>query len=158
MIHASYNENVHTTNYRFIEWRLFIKEIIPKGLELHSISDQGRTPFLDLFAGHVKFYYSKGLDLPFHSLLKTWLEDLEECGIDLDEYGRKESELKQQGLVSWSFYDSWSDSEWLLLDMSYGAFPGDWDISIEKAGKLFVEVPEEESGKIPGGWIEEDAF
>lgn len=94
------------------------------------------------------------------SLLNIWLEDLHESGVDLEEYGRKETELHQQQLTVWNFYgfEYNADGEytgregiWFVEEITYGPSPSDWKLEMG----CRIEHPTE-NVKIPGGWIEED--
>lgn len=86
-------------------------------------------------------------------LLYTWLEFLQECGVDLEEYGRKETDLHQQGLVPWNWRNFFSLRErWFLTSFTYGPSPSDWKVEME----LRYEDATESVAKVPGEWIEDD--
>ncbi|KAG7005760.1 hypothetical protein G7Y79_00018g045670 [Physcia stellaris] len=78
-------------------------------------------------------------------IFDTWLESLQECGINLEEYGQKEIDLHDQGLVSWSYYYPKWGSTLVLTDLTYGPLPSDWNVT--------WVVQEKETPYIPGGWI-----
>lgn len=80
--------------------------------------------------------------------LSAWLEILQECGINLEEYGEKEIDLHDQNLVSWScYYPKWG-STLVLTDLTYGPLPSDW--------KITWDFQDKETPYIPGGWIGDD--
>lgn len=85
-----------------------LKELLTKKVDLHNISFARRTPFLDLLIGlSSPFYPDRGLPM---FIIAIWLGDLEEGGIDLEAYGRREVELHRRGLVSWEWEGcDWSD-------------------------------------------------
>ena len=89
-------------------------------------------------------------------LLKNWLKSLQESGVDLEEYGRKETDLHQKGLVTWNLsYDYQSDRHF-LTSLTYGPSISDWKIMIEvrprDSTESVAKIPE-----MPGGWIEDDS-
>lgn len=104
-----------------VGWELLLKDLIVQGANLHNISSEHSTPFLDFLQGLVfypmelsvsDFDDMKPMELSRHelgdqsprpSLLKIWLDCLQESGLDLEEYGRKEVDLHLQGLVSWTW-------------------------------------------------------
>ena len=95
------------------------------------------------------------------SLLKIWLEDLQESGVDLEEYGRKETELHQQQLTVWNFdhfeYDAdfsptGREGTWVVKNLIYGPSTSDWKLEMDYWGKDAAENLK----KMPGDWIEED--
>lgn len=89
-------------------------------------------------------------------ILYTWLGSLQECGVDLHEYGRKETDLHKQGLVSWKLrYDFLSSDRWLLTSLTYGPSPSDWKLDLEYRRKR--KDATESLAKVPGGWVEDDS-
>lgn len=87
-------------------------------------------------------------------ILYTWLESLQECGVDLHEYGRKETDLHKQGLVSWEVISDFLSSDRLLLtSFTYGPSPSDWTLDLEYPRKDTTES----LAKVPGGWVEDDS-
>ena len=86
-------------------------------------------------------------------LLKTWLVCLQESGVDIEEYGRREMEFHQRGLVSWTWPSILQgvDADWLLTILTYGPSPSDWKIDIQ-----WREVPPGNHGKMPGGWVDDE--
>ncbi len=88
-------------------------------------------------------------------LLKTWLECLQESGVDLEEYGRKEADLDEQGLVSWSWHQ-YPDTKVFLTSLTYGPSLGDWKVRMEYRVEEMTGMPVKTPVKMPGGWIEDD--
>lgn len=145
---------------------MLLKELIVKDLNLHQISNHFRTPFVQLLMGLSEFGSIQSniqcdelvLNLP--PLIKDWLEDLQESSVDLEEYGRVESELYEQGVVDWDWDATEFDSNnnvvrgtrWLVRCLEYGPLPSDWKVEME----LQRENAAEDIGKMPGGWIEGD--
>ena len=86
-------------------------------------------------------------------LLNTWLVCLQECGVDLEEYGRIETEYHRRGLVDWTCSSNLPsvDAEWLFTIVTYGSSPRDWKIDIE-----WREAPPGNPVKMPGGWVDDD--
>lgn len=86
-------------------------------------------------------------------ILYTWLECLQECGVDLHEYGRKERDLHLQGLVSWDLLFGWSPrGRHFLTSLTYGPSPSDWkfDLVVRREDAI------ESAVKVPGGWVDDD--
>ena len=83
-----------------------------------------------------------------HRCLSAWLESLQECGVNLEEYGQAEIDLQDQGQVSWSFYSRKFRSTWVLTGLTCGPQPSDW--------KITWELRDKETPYIPGGWIGDD--
>lgn len=148
------------------------ENLIVQGANLHNISSEHSTPFLDFLQGLV-FYpmelsvsdfddmqpmelsrHELGDQSPRPSLLKIWLDCLQESGLDLEEYGRKEVDLHLQGLVSWTWlpYDPKPDRAWFLTSLTYGPSPSDWKGTVVYRHKRVAESP----GRMPGGWTEEE--
>ena len=167
------------------EWRHLIEDLIILGADPHVISFDSCTPFLQLLCVFFRIWYHAQFSLPelfdvapkipdqleFGSgnykpekrweiawLLHIWLQCLQDSGIDLEEYGREETELHEQGLVSWSggpfgFTDYLS---WSLTNLTYGPTLGEWNLSIELSYEELPESPGNMRGDMPGGWIEDD--
>ena len=154
-----------------------MKELIAQGADLHFISSLSKTPFLDLLKG---LFLEAPMEPPVsdpddlgsmeHSvcntlearcsqlevlpwLLNIWLECLQESGVDLEAYGRKETALHQQGLVPWTWLP-WRSGpgRWLLTSLTYGPSPSDWKADMEYQ----PEDAAESLAKMPGGWIEDE--
>ncbi|KAL9114818.1 MAG: hypothetical protein Q9187_007399, partial [Circinaria calcarea] len=93
-------------------WRALLRELVLHGADLHAVLTwkrregewPSRTPFLDLLKGATLYCEgvcsSQTLDQP----LKVWLEDLESCGVNLLEYGRKEKALYNEVVMQQDFY------------------------------------------------------
>lgn len=94
----------------------------------------------------------------FQVALLIWLENLHVSGINLEEYGRKELELYEQGLAAWLFYgEVWTpdggqvEMVRCMIRLDYGPLPSDWDVVVEE----HVSVPPN-PGRVPGGWAADD--
>lgn len=102
-----------------------------------------------------------------------WLTILQECGIDLVEYGKQEKQWldnKESGCDFRIFRDVWWDDrhetpngqfEVRLISFKYGSSPGDWKLwwsepTDELVGDFWREMElEERSLYIPGSWVED---
>lgn len=89
---------------------------------------------------------------PWPLMLDNWIQDLHDCGVDLEEYGRQEIYLREKEVVSWVWEQWWDETTWVMTDLTYGPSPSDWSIKMEELKDTVAEDP----AKIPGGWIEED--
>ena len=142
--------------------QLLVKDLIDQGADLHYITPTSDTPFvgllLELFEllSHLIVvnhdgWVTSSVSQKGSLLLKIWLECLQKSGVDLTEYGRKETKLHQEGLVVWYGLDSRLDIRWLLRNLTYGPSPCDWKLDME----LRYEATLESQGNMPGGWIED---
>ena len=146
-----------------IEWQLFLKDLIDQGADLHCITHVSSTPFVSLFQGLFEELDNYDLDERDRSvtssvcqkgslLLRLWLERLQTSGVDLTEYGRQETEIHQEGLVTWNgLCPEVLDIRWFLKSLTYGPSPCDWKLDME----LRYEATLESQGNMPGGWIED---
>ena len=136
----------------FTAWRPFLRELIGNGAPLHYIDTffYG-TPLTALIRCSINVAYDPD-DLEGASIygrlyrsLSAWLESLQECGINLEEYGEKEIDLHDQGLVFWSFDYPWWKFTFVLTNLTYGPQPSDW--------KVTWIIQDRETPYIPGEWI-----
>ncbi len=131
-----------------VGWLSTLEDLIAASCYLLHVSSHFRTPLLNLvywFLFEIK--YQEELQLPL--LLNIWLESLRTCGVDLEEYGRAEVDLFQQGLVDWG--SDWWET-WRITSFEYGSSPNDWSIEVEQLSDSSSDSP----GNMPGGWIEDD--
>ncbi|EXV06041.1 ankyrin repeat protein [Metarhizium robertsii] len=94
-------------------------------------------------------------------VVRLFLESASEAAIDLEEYGRRESEL----LVPYdSYYRNWPDfittpSTPYLVSIKYGPRPEDWDFTwdllVEEFAGEFWEMLENQPLHIPGAWVDD---
>ena len=127
----------------------------------HNKDCTGKTPFLNLFWYlWIKCMSTAAEDVILacrrpELLLNLWLTCLQEAGVDLEEYGRKEMELHEEGLISWVLKDSttWK-GDWILVlkTFTYGPSPSDWEVQLERRDAKADAEPR----KTPGAWIEDD--
>lgn len=119
--------------------------------------------------GELKFIYVEALSSrrtkQYGKILticvRLFLESASEAGIDLEEYGRRESEL----LVPYvSYYRGWKDftttpSNPYLVSIKYGPRPEDWDFTwdllVEEFAGEFWEMLENQPLHIPGAWVDD---
>ena len=158
--------------------QILLKELIEIGANLHSISYRfGGTPLTDLI--RTLFYricvlceYSGSIEVATNDVLpdvlSLWLEWLQESGVDLEQYGRKESELHQEGIVSWTFrraagprqedpvsgtfYYPWVHVICTIQSLVYGPLPSDWKLEVE----IIKDPTAENLRRMPEGWTEDN--
>ena len=67
-------------------------------------------------------------------MLANWCEDLKDCGVDLREYGLKETEMHEEGLTCWDFkpldFEPFEQRKFHLRSFTYGASPNDWSVDV----------------------------
>ena len=137
-----------------------MKELVELGTNLHSLhSYNDCTPFKSL----VGTCFHRSLESPeiardqiIPDLLCLWLECLQESGVDLEEYGRKEAELHEEGLVSWTLAFSWKDVEITIQSLVYGPLPSDWKLEVVFRERITPESPLQKPQRVPGGWVEDE--
>ncbi len=135
-----------------------LRELICEGADCHAISRELRTPLLDLIAQCFE-YHCVGIKGTPASNLAHWVEELDNCGVDLEGYGRTETMLLEQGFVSSSFRD-WAASpdprkpkvRQRVAGLKYGRRPSEWEITIERCEDPRADDLEQ---SIAGGWIED---
>ncbi|KAH7403241.1 hypothetical protein BKA64DRAFT_641243 [Cadophora sp. MPI-SDFR-AT-0126] len=156
-------ELTETRSRSLISLENLIVEVIQTGADLHSISDEGRTPLLSLL--EVILGYR-----PKTYVLQKWLELLDRVGVNLVEYGRKENEMRDDYEINWTFwidigrqYEYENMCCFKLLDLWIGETPDDFHFEFED---LYASTPlaaefwdwveanldEEKFKAIPGSW------
>ncbi|MCJ1475934.1 hypothetical protein MMC13_004598 [Lambiella insularis] len=158
-------------------WRQLIRELVSQGANLHSLRRGSRrqwgqecqealwTPIYDLFAGLISVHiqhWCVGAHLSelSHSLLKTWLEDLEASGVDLLEYGKKERAMHDHLPISQNCRDINGEaySKLYLVEFTYGASPDDWHLSFLDPADFyagqFCEMVDRPEVIMPGSWVD----
>lgn len=150
-----------------------MRELVTNGADLHAVltiedtkgEKRSETPFLRFFMGGNKRFWGSCPRDPsrFEELVKIWLEDLDTCGVNLLEYGRKEKalhdEFPMQDFMGDCFKDyHYHEIKWHLISFSFGTSVSDWRIWVSEpsdgyAGDFWsmIEPPEL---SIPGMWIE----
>ena len=134
--------------------------MINLGADLHSIDQNSFTPFI-----HVLIGFINSCDLPAPSFelsikigLKCWLSSLKSCGINLYEYGKREEELHERGLVRNKMkFTRWIRRTAKLASFTYGSSPGGWNIKLKYQYSDPNKTSGQDSGQVeemPGGWIE----
>ncbi|KAL4804697.1 hypothetical protein BDV18DRAFT_26868 [Aspergillus unguis] len=104
--------------------------------------------------------------------LKSWLEDVQLCGVDLKEYGRYELSLFQSN--DWLSTQRWTDlgpnldfeyqdadfadSGPRLKSFLFGPRPEDWvliwDDAVEEYASEFWDMIDDQPPPVPGGWVD----
>lgn len=158
--------------------RALTRELIAGGADLHAIYSRAvyqrnpsrvigedikiglrYTPLLCIFWGELTGHYFQVREsFTSHHHIKLWLEDLELCGIDLCEYGRKEKDLFDQSRVSREFI-TYDGHTFHLVNFTFGASPSDWQFYFleptdEFAGDFWSLVEEPEEKVMPGMWVD----
>lgn len=143
---------------------------------LHQDIHHEITPLKSLFKC-VFFYYPSNLD-PMHPLslaLSKWISALYSCGVDLEEYGRREHlawDDPDQKPTNPETEDTGFDSEGRFfktryqrlvgvddcLDFSYGRTPQDWKVWKHNFSadyvRMFWEMVERREEVMPGTWVD----
>lgn len=132
-----------------------LRELIFEGADYQAISLVGRMPLLDLIAQCVEHNLVSVEESP-SSLLANWVEELHNCGVDIEQYGRTELKLFQQRSV-FLYFLPWEGSPdpspLRLATFAYGSQPSQWRITLAKCRYPQSDEPER---SIPGGWVEEN--
>ncbi|MCJ1461287.1 hypothetical protein MMC28_011669 [Mycoblastus sanguinarius] len=84
--------------------------------------------------------------------LKNWVEGLKDYGVNLRDYGAKETELHDQKLTCWDFHHY---EDLRLTNFTYGESWSDWSFELKKIEEQSNPVTEDVQQHIPGGWVEE---
>jgi hypothetical protein len=189
------SEDLNVADFTWSHWNhvelnedlLLIRDLVSAGSCICERNNWLHTPLLEVCHGLV--YAQKALRI-FHDVrwinrawqrcsaqsprepIRVWLEQLVEAGVDLIEYGRKESglHLKHRVKKQWDYVDSFKESPTYgltiftlrLISFTYGPSPGDWQFWFtEEMDFSFLEfwhmVDHPEQG-IPGAWNEYDGY
>ena len=132
--------------------------MITLGADVHAIEKYPRTPFHHFLVGFTKHWDTRPpSELPVDSGLDLWLNSLENCGVDLSEYGKREGELHEQSLV-WNGFRVIEHAGSLagakIASFTYGSSPDEWDIKVEWE-ILGPNHDSDQVKEIPGSWIED---
>ena len=139
----------------FTAWRPFLRELIVNEAPLHYIDPRHyNTPLIAFLIYSIRAttgpndLKEASISEILYNALSSWLESLQEFGVNLEEYGEKEIDLHDQDLVPWSFHEPEWDFRLVLTDLTYGPLPSDW--------KVTWMIQDEETPYLPGGWIGDD--
>ena len=167
------------------DWRSLLREFIGKGADPNSagishqfykrkrLTTHFQTPFLRLL-GAVQIEDTSPSPWKLNETpLELWLQDLQACGVDLLEYGRREKAVHGQASIMKHFQfcktlaHGLEISSWHVVDFTFGSSPSDWHVEMAKCAtkKCLVEFfpytwldlgiePDEKS--IPGAWVHDD--
>lgn len=95
VMEAEHDVSLERTHWRMLNcehtWRVFIRDLIKAGADVSAIDSGGHSPFHDLLNYFARFPKNPG---PVQ-VLKAWLSDLKEAGVDLEQYGQVEFALHQ---------------------------------------------------------------
>lgn len=165
---------------------ILVRDLVSAGSCLLERNDWLHTPLLEICRG-ISCLCTTGIVLPYvisnvspswqkilvQSLevpIQVWLHQIARAGVDLMEYGRRESRLHRKPGVEkqWDFYDWSRDSSiyggkfftMRLISFTYGPSPEDWQFWFTEAMESFfcefwhmVDHPEQ---AMPGAWNEHD--
>lgn len=178
-------------------WSILVTDVARASLpeHLHSIErvtpwdDYGvpsweGTPLVSLVGGvlcHISEFDKTEWNHVIQEVLKMWLECLADAGVDLDQYGKKESRAWESACKG-AFDGVWRSSTCMRMDqrtlttnplkskdnkpwipmrftaLSYGARPEDWRIwwapDVEAWAGEFWETALQPMSRMPGEWIE----
>jgi hypothetical protein len=134
-----------TTNTHSLSWRPLIRKVTAAGADLSALDAWGRTPLCLLIHRYSVFMPERKPQWGLLHLLKSWLEDIFDAGIDLLQYGALESEAVQKrrneepapecacSKYSGSRFGprqcthtNKCRSQTNLISLHYGTRPGDW--------------------------------
>lgn len=159
-------------------WRGLLADAVSAGTDLHKISTRWlpfhRSTPLCLF---IKWYTidhgefrKHGYD--FTGIVRLWVTELKDVGVDLVRYGERHLALFKQGCCRKLFFiyvgvqrsgrefdpKLGNLEPWRLINLKYGPSPDDWEVWIsnprdEFAGD-FWRLVEEPELKVPGSWVD----
>lgn len=142
-----------------------MRKYVSSGCDLHTLSQEtGRTPLLEVFRGSMDYSRRvprKGIAMT-KIILEDFLDDLRASGIDLLEYGKKEKELHNLGIVKQDIEYRCFDRpgivtpKWRLTGFTYGPSIQDWQFwgsepSDEFVGDFWYQI-EHPWDFIAGAW------
>lgn len=162
-------------------WRALLKSCVRAGADLHVLerSPEGsaRGTALSAFVDRWRHHPLRLLgSMPHWDYnVRFWIRQLEHAGADLLEYGRRERQLFDQGLVPREFdvcvmpiWFTWGEfvkedhewRPWRLIAFTYGPSPSDWLIwgsnpRDEFAGE-FWEMVERGEEPMPGAQVDDE--
>jgi hypothetical protein len=151
-------------------WRRLIKEMVMAGAMLHAVNLDRRSILCNII-NHAQWSYSgcsKDVFTTILQVIKIWLFDLQEAGIDLVCYGADEKVLHLGRIVDnrCTFYLRNCRGPFFmdLIAFTYGPCPEDWQFYFSDptdvfAGEFWALVEaaackDELDLPVPGSWIE----
>lgn len=169
------------------DWRALLAECVNAGADLHSIYTNWRyywhKPLLHSpLLRFTDMFLEQDTWADIEAVIRLWVKELSNAGVDLLQYGRQEKRLHKDGsvtkvvLLPISRISIRSTRKWTklnperfgcvrLISFSYGASPQDWhvwysDPRDEFSGEFWrmVEHSQRQCSKsqIPGSWINDD--
>jgi hypothetical protein len=124
------------------------------GADLHirSKGERGDTPLI-LFLKSIRLWSYSVID-DLDSVLRFWVEILAEVGVDICQYGQRESELWSGGFP----LSDWRSSFGIrIIGFTHGSTPSEWRLLVEKPGDAFAGIfwdMVENYKHIPGSWVD----
>jgi len=150
------------------EWRAIIREAISGGSDIHAIRQRPfaspRSVFLELFGGQIIWRWRPTAAKQTNALTditQLYLADLNDSGVDLEQFGRREKQMWHEDMVSKEFKIWCGDylSEVTIVGFTYGKTPADFKLWISEVSDQFAgefwHMIENPCERMPGAWIEE---
>lgn len=130
----------------------YLAEGIRAGADLHVLSDEGLSPFATMCDIDYEIMHS-GLAEYLVIPMREWLQCLEAHGVDLLQYGARESSR-------WRIPSNSGDDAQRVLSFTYGPCVEDWAPIVEHVGDayagIFWDMVEHPERQVPGAWEAED--
>jgi len=140
----------------------FVNDLLASGSNENALNSSNlRTPLLEFLRGAFDgFWFERkrvGSVLKvIMELLTTWLELLQNCGVDLVKYGRKEKNLHRANQTSPEFPTMRISPNLRLINFTYGAQPKDWKFwfieVLEDWFSEFWDMVDHPERSMPGAW------
>ncbi|KAF3004681.1 hypothetical protein E8E14_003573 [Neopestalotiopsis sp. 37M] len=157
--------------------RTLVREMVKKKADLHfeqqpnALPQHMRgvdgypfsTPFFAVLIPDSWYPYhyecSRDLQKKIRRSMLCWLQDLQICGVDLEQFGKIEKKVFRKHKIlkeRWYPFNQWMQ----LSDFKYGPDPEDWmlewdSVAEDYAGKFWYFVEEQlQSPELPGAWVD----
>lgn len=164
-------------------WRTWVRDVVTLSNDLHlhdhlmpmrysnfhTYGFARRSPLLWMLDGAAARWMTKWWVLrrwmqEIDNVLRTWVGDLQDCGVDIKAYGKQEAKLLLSNPVllneRWLGDGYYSGKGPKLQTISYGSSPEDWslvwDFDAEEYAGEFWDLVENALPKIPGAWVDDD--
>lgn len=139
-------------------WEKLFTGFLQAGADLNHVVDR-QTLLLAFLEGYLDWFDVSQCPLLFPSeALQKWLIDLENAGIDLQEFGEREDSIWKKDLVQRNFiaHDEENPSSHRIIGFSYGPSVADWSVWLSPSVDVFVgdfwRLVEKPVEMMAGGW------
>lgn len=143
------------------DWNRLLCDLLDTGLNCHFIwSDQ--SPFVTFLLEYFDHWeYERREIRDLNLAVQSWMRDLKVLGIDLHEFGRKETEVWENDAMEreWGCNYLWkrrqSPRHWRLIGFQYGPCPEDWSVWMYEWNESFTDfwnLVERPIESMPGAW------